>query len=162
MAHADTVWPMHREHGDGRQLRVITDLVTITATAADVAGAYCLYESVTPPSGGCPPHLQRYEDEAIYVLEGRYRLLLGDEEIDAGPGAVVFIPRGTVHGFVNTGREPARMLVLVTPGGIQEAFLNDVGDDSGRPAWEADMARVLAVAPKYGVEFMSWDTYRGA
>jgi uncharacterized cupin superfamily protein len=117
---------------------------------------------VTPPSGGCPPHRQRYEDEALYVLEGRYTLLLGDEELDAGPGSFVFIPRGTVHGFVNAGSEPARMLVLVTPGGIQETFFADVGDDIGRPAWEPDMARVLAVAPKYGVEFMSWDTLRGA
>ena len=162
MAHADTVRPIHREHSDGRQLRVITDLVTITATAADAAGAYCLYESVTPPSGGFPPHVQRYEDEAIYVLDGRYRVLLGDEEIDVGPGTFTFIPRGTVHGFVNAGTEPARMLVIVTPGGIQETFLTDVGDDIGRPAWEPDMARVLAVAPKYGVEFMTWDTDRGA
>ena len=102
-----------------------------------------------------PPHVQRYEDETWYVLEGAYTALLGDDEVALGPGAYAFVPRGTVHAFTNAGAATARMLVLVTPGGIHEQFLAEVGDADGRPAWQPDMERVLAVAPKYGVSFLS-------
>jgi quercetin dioxygenase-like cupin family protein len=145
----------HLSSGGGEKKRVITDLVTIKALSADTADAYTLYETDTPPSGGFPPHIHRYEDETFYVLESSYIFLLDDRELELTKGAYLFVPRGTVHGYVNTGSEPARMLVLVTPGGIQEKFLHEVGDGADRPAWEPDMAKVLAVAPKYGIDFPS-------
>lgn len=147
------VGPVHLRPGEGRQLTVITDSVTIKATTADTGGLYALYETVTPPAGGCPPHAQRYDDEALFVIEGRYAVLVGEEQVELGPGGYAFIPRGTVHAFTNPGSEPARMLVLITPGGIHEQFLDEVADRAGRAPWEPDMARLLAVAPKYGVEF---------
>jgi hypothetical protein len=38
-------------------------------------------------------------------------------------------------------------------GAIHEQFVDEVSDHAGRAPWEADMAKVLSVAPKYGVEF---------
>ena len=153
MGPTGSVGPIYLHPGEGRQLRVVTDLVTIKATANDTGDAYSLFETETPAGGGAPVHTQRYDDEAFYVLEGRYTFLIGDEEIEMGPGGYTFVPRGTPHAFSNRGPETARMLVLVTPGGIHEQFLDEVGDEAHRPQWEPDMASVLAVAPKYGVEF---------
>jgi quercetin dioxygenase-like cupin family protein len=144
---------MHLHPGEGKQLTLITDAVTVKAETADTGGAFALYETETPPAGGCPPHVQRYDDEAFFVIEGRYSVLVGEDQIELGPGGYVFIPRGTVHAFTNPGSEPARMLVFVTPGGIHEQFVDEASDRAGRAPWEPDMARVLAVAPKYGVEF---------
>lgn len=151
----DAVEPMHLQPGQGRQLRVIMDLVTIKAAAAESGGTYSLFETETPSAGGCPPHTQRYENETFYVLEGRYAFLVDEEQIELGPGGYVFVPRGTMHAFTNVGSSTARMLVLVTPGGIQEQFFDEVGDHADHPQWEPDMAKVLAVAPKYGIEFSS-------
>jgi mannose-6-phosphate isomerase-like protein (cupin superfamily) len=131
----------------------MTDGITVKAATAETGGAFALYEAETPPSGGCPPHVQRYDDEAIFVIQGRYTVLIGERQVDLGPGGYVFIPRGTVHAFTNPGPEPARMLVLVSPGAIHEQFVDEVSDHAGRAPWEADMAKVLSVAPKYGVEF---------
>jgi quercetin dioxygenase-like cupin family protein len=136
-------------------MRFITDIVTMKAAAADTGGVYSLFETETPPAGGCPSHTQRYDDETFYVLEGRYTFVLGDEEVELGPGGYLFAPRGTPHGYTNVSAAPARLLILVTPGGIQETFFDEVGDRTDRPAGEPEMARVLAVAPKYGVEFAS-------
>lgn len=153
MALANTMQPRHLGDREGDQVRVITDLVTTKATASDTSEAYSLFELETPTSGGFPPHVQRYDDEAFYILDGTYAFLIGEEEIELHPGGYAFAPRGTVHGFVNVGSSTARMLVLVTPGGIQESFFQEVGDSADRPAWEPDMAKVLAVAPKYGIDF---------
>lgn len=153
MTLADTIRPLHLHSGEGRQHRVMTDVVTIKATAVDTGGAYSLFETVTPPAGGFPSHVQRYDDVTFFVLEGWYAFLLGDEEIELGPGDYAFAPRGTVHGFANAGSTSARMLVVATPGGIHEGFFEEAGDRADRPAWEPNMAKVLAVAPKYGIEF---------
>lgn len=157
MGPTDMLRPVHRDTHAGQRARVITDMVTIKATAAETGGAYSLFETVTPPSGGCPAHTQRYDDEAVYIVEGRYAFLIGEEELELGPGAFALIPRGTPHAFANIGPTPARMLVLTTPGGIHETFFDEIGDHADRPAWEPDMARVLAVAPKYGIEFLTED-----
>ena len=155
MGPIDPAQSRHLAAGHGRRLRVITDVVTVKATPAETGDAYALYEVETPPSGGTPPHIQRYDDETCYVLDGRYTFLVGDEQIDLLPGDYVFVPRGTPHAFVNAGPTTARMLVLVTPGNIQGAFFDEVGTPASRPAWEPDMERVLAIAPKYGIAFQA-------
>ena len=157
----DSVATSHLERGEGRQLRLITDLVTIKATTADTGDAFALFETETPPAGGCPPHRQRYDDEAFFVLDGRYAFLAGDEQVELGPGGYLYVPRGTVHAFTNVGSTTARMLVLVAPGGIHQQFLDEVGDRAGRAAWEADINRLLEVAPKYGIEFPTSVTAEG-
>jgi quercetin dioxygenase-like cupin family protein len=146
--------PLHLGPGAGRQLRAITDLVTIKATPADTQDACLLLETMTPPAGGCPPHAQRYDDEAFYILEGTYTFLVGEHRLQARPGTYIYVPRGTVHAYANAGPGPARMLVTITPGGVHERWLDEIGDAPDRPGWEPDMARVLAVAPKYGIEFI--------
>ena len=147
-----------RRPGEGRHLTLITDAVTIKAETAETGGLYALYETETPPAGGYPPHCQLYDDETLLVIEGTYAVLIGENQFELGPGGYAYIPRGTVHAFTNPGSEPARMLVLVTPGTVHEQFLDEVGDRAGRAPWEPEMAQLLAVAPKYGIEFMSPDT----
>jgi quercetin dioxygenase-like cupin family protein len=144
----------HHPIADGTHLTLITDAVTIRVSTSDTGGAYALYETQTPPSGGQPPHAQRYDDVTYLVIEGTYDVLIGEDRVELHPGGHAFAPRGMVHAFVNPGPEPARMLVLVTPGCIHEQFLEEVGDRAGRAAWQPDIARLLAVAPKYGIEFL--------
>src|SRR5512133_968389 len=59
---------------------------------------------------GAPMHRHRYEDEYSYVLEGRVGVLLGDEALEAGPGALIVKPRQQWHTFWNAGDAPARIL----------------------------------------------------
>jgi mannose-6-phosphate isomerase-like protein (cupin superfamily) len=91
-------------------------------------GRLGLIEQVIP--GGYPGpalHVHPDFDETFYVIDGTLALRLGDEARDAGPGTVVFVPRGTPHTFANTAPEPARTLVLVTPGGFEEYFEELIG-----------------------------------
>ena len=144
--------------GDGPAYRVISDLVTFKALAADTGGSYSLLEGCTQPGQGMPPHFKRYEDEAFWVLEGTYSFMLDGRLLDLRPGDYVFVPRGAVHGFTNTGATPARLLVLLSPGGIYERFFAEIGKllepAAAPPVDSPDLAQILVAAQKYGIEFV--------
>ena len=159
---AASVAPRHVAANSGRAIRVLGDRMTYKAVAAETGGAYSLFETSTPPGAGCLPHSQRYDEETFYVLEGRYALLLGDRTVELGPGDYAFVPRGTAHAFTNVGAEPARMLILVTPGGIHDTFFDEVGEHADGTEGDGDLSKMLAVAPKYGIEIPPPDADREA
>jgi hypothetical protein len=69
---------------------------------------------------------------------------------------LAFGPRGTPHHFRNTAATPSRILLGFTPGGI-EGFFRESGqpatNDGAAPAVDAaQIARMAAAAPKYGIE----------
>lgn len=96
-------------------------------------------------------HLHRHnrEDEYSYVISGRMGALLGDEVLEAGPGDLVFKPRGEWHTFWNSGDEPCRILEIVSPAGFERFFaeLVDLGGAAVAPPEELD-----ALCARYGLE----------
>ena len=88
-----------------------------------------------------PWHVHHSDDEVWYVLEGKLRVRRGVEEVEAGAGAAVLVPRETAHTYWNPGPEPARYLLIMPPnifGLIQEIHtLND----RSRPSLEAVFQR---------------------
>jgi mannose-6-phosphate isomerase-like protein (cupin superfamily) len=60
-------------------------------------------------------HVHHSDDEAWYVLEGTLGFRVGDDEVEAGAGAAVFVPRGTPHSFWNAGDGPARYVLVMPP-----------------------------------------------
>ena len=68
---------------------------------------FSLVEHPMPPRAlAAPLHRHNREDEYSFVLEGRMGALLGDDVVEAGPGDLVFKPRGQWHTFWNAGDEP--------------------------------------------------------
>jgi quercetin dioxygenase-like cupin family protein len=140
----------------GETRRVLGELVMVKVLADQTGGAYSLLEVRSDPGAGAPPHRQLYEDEAWFVLEGTYVLTVGSERTELLPGGYAFVPRGAVHAYRNAGATLARMLVLLSPGGIQERFVAEVGASVGEPAPmpAADLARAAVAGEKYGLEFL--------
>ncbi len=145
---------------DGPTYRVGGQLVTCIARASDTNGVYSLFEVGTAPGHGMPPQRQRYEDAACWVLEGVYTLLLDTQVVTLDAGDYAFVPRGTLYGYTNRGAAPARMLILITPGGIHERFFTAVGervdDQPARPTpgGAPDLQRLISIAQKYGIEIL--------
>lgn len=156
MASSDQVGAGNR----GVTVQVLTELITFKVTSEQTDGAYTLCETITAPGGGVPPHIQHRDTEAFYVLDGTYTFMLNGDIVEAGPGEHIFIPVGAVHSFQNGGSEPARMLILNSPGGVHEAFFKEVGvpveDPANPPApdMDAQVAKVMAAAPNYGIEML--------
>jgi mannose-6-phosphate isomerase-like protein (cupin superfamily) len=96
--------------------------MTIKLRAADTGGAYGLVEATAPAGSGPPLHVHRDADEAFWVLSGRLTILCGDREFSAGPGDFALLPRDVPHAFLVEGDQPARLLILISPGGGEEFF----------------------------------------
>ncbi len=96
-----------------------------------------------------PLHRHHREDEYSFVIEGRMGALLGDEVLEAGPGDLVFKPRGEWHTFWNAGDEPCRILEIISPAGFERFFAELV--DLGGVA-EADPAALGALCERYELD----------
>lgn len=143
--------------GKGQAIWVVGDHYTIKAAGADTGGAFTLIEVIVPPQSGPPPHIHRREDEAFYVLEGEFEVHIDEQRITAGPGSWVTLAKGSLHYFKNIGSTTARMLILATPAGLDQFFLEagreatDMSPESGAVQPE-DIQKLVAIAPKYGIE----------
>jgi quercetin dioxygenase-like cupin family protein len=104
----------------------------------DTGGLYTFMEVTTPPGGGPPLHIHDAEDEAFFVTEGRYEIRVDGELHIAEPGTLAYGPRGVSHQFRNIAETPSRMLVIVTPGGVEDFFigLSRLLAGGRRPEWE--------------------------
>jgi quercetin dioxygenase-like cupin family protein len=96
--------------------------LTFKARGEQTGGSLTAVENVIAPGDGPPLHTHANEDEAWYVLEGTLRFRLGENDATAPQGSFVFVPRGTPHCFQNGGDQPARILVLFTPSGMEAFF----------------------------------------
>lgn len=150
---------VHDEDG-GRAIWSLGALLIVKAGAADTGGAFTLYDSLTAPGVASPWHRHANEDELFYVLDGEVECLWGEggaEHRLAGPGSTVFLPREVPHGFRVVGDEPCRMLVLLSPGGLEE-FFADVGRPADAlelpPPTDVDMASVVETAAAYDLDIL--------
>lgn len=73
---------------------------------------FAMRRFVMEPGGGMPAHTNTVEHEQ-YVLRGRARIGIGDEEIDVKQGDVVYIPAGKPHWYSAAGDEPFEFLCIV-------------------------------------------------
>jgi quercetin dioxygenase-like cupin family protein len=137
-----------------RPLWVMGSELQIVIDGDQTGGAYAVVEDRSSPGFGPPPHVHSREDEAFYVIEGEY--LFGSDlgEVRAGPGTFVHAPKGHLHWWRNVGPGPGRHLETFVPAGLERMFA-EIGEPVGDPdaAPPPDPARLLAAAPRYGVEF---------
>ena len=143
----------------GPAFSAVGDIYRVLASGDQTGGAYALSEARVFPGGGPPPHLHRREDEAFFVLEGTITFTLNGQKVTAGPGTFLQAPRNIPHTFKNETDSPARMLIFVTPPGFEkfiQQFAQPVPsfDSPSLPVTPADIARLMAVAPQFGIEIL--------
>ena len=150
---------VHVGPGEGRALRMPgARLLTRKVSSEQTGGAYALFEVEVGSGGGEGPHVQHREDECFYVLGGHFGFVVEGEEIEAGPGSLIYVPKGGLHTFENAGDATGRILVSQTPGGAYERFVEELGEpvaDGCTPTEEGspgDPGRIAIVGAEYGLE----------
>lgn len=75
------------------------------------------YKQLVPPTPGEPEPKTHEGYEWLYVLSGRIRLVLGEHDLELGPGEVAEFDTRTPHWIGNPGTETAEVLNLFGPQG---------------------------------------------
>ena len=114
---------------------------------------YSLTEFImaAPPAPGPPAHIHGAENEATYVLEGELLFTLGERSMKASAGSVLSVPKGTRHGLSNLGPGTARILLILTPPGL-EGFWEEMADLLKVSGGKPDPANVLSLQQKYHMD----------
>ena len=102
----------------------------------DSGGALYIIEHSDHAKGGPARHFHHEQDEWFYVLEGAYRIEVGDERRDVGPGDSVFAPRRVPHVWAPTGEGIGRLLIAFPPAGRMESFLAALAQAGSAPSPE--------------------------
>lgn len=137
----------------GRHVVVLGNQIEVKLDTSATAGLAFVFEAVTPPGVGVPPHIHQHEDEIIRIIEGEFEIFLDGRRYQATDGAVINFPRSVVHAFRNSGTRPARALFVVTPGENFEKFFGELGAlPSDAPP---DMAKIAAIFERYGLPIVA-------
>ena len=81
-----------------------------------------------------PFHTHPTREEIIYLLSGRAEQWCGHDRRILGPGEMVLIPKGEVHGTYNPFPEPLVFLAILSPAHAPGPAIVDV---SGEEPWRA-------------------------
>jgi quercetin dioxygenase-like cupin family protein len=119
-------------------------------TSDETNGAMSIVDSVSPPQSGPPRHVHQDADETFVMLTGECEFWVDGATSYRGAGETVFVPRGTEHTFRVIGSQPSRHLVILTPGGFENFFLEMA---RGQYAIPEDMERITEVATRHHLTF---------
>ncbi|GEL22617.1 cupin [Pseudonocardia sulfidoxydans NBRC 16205] len=151
---ADAPVPFSHAPGGGVPFALPTGVGHLLAAAGDTGGAISVVELVIRAGEGPGLHVHGRDHEIWYVLDGDFRFRLDDDVVARSTGGFVFGPRGVPHTFRNDGGTDGRLLVVSTPSGLEEFFLDwtAAGEPEGLEALAASarLAGVEFVGPPLG------------
>ncbi|MBN9061339.1 MAG: cupin [Rhizobiales bacterium 65-9] len=96
-----------------------------------------------------PPHIHPTQDEFIYMLDGRFDLMLDGKEVVAESGDLIRMPMGLPHGIFNKTDRAVKCLFWVAPTRrLYDLFWAIHNMKEQTPA------EVVALAAKHEVDFL--------
>jgi len=66
-------------------------------------------------TGALKKHYHADHEEIVYIIHGGGTMTMGDKQKRVRPGDVIYIPRKTIHGFVNGGEWETAVLSVISP-----------------------------------------------
>mgnify|MGYP003575274922 CR=1 FL=1 len=114
--------------GKGKHVNMIGDVLSIYLSKNETNGTLSILEDRIYPGGGPLPHIQTREFEGFYILEGELDFNIDGQKVTAKTGTVINIPPNVVHNFKNNTNSIVRMLVIISPAGLEKMF-EEVGTE---------------------------------
>lgn len=139
------------EAADDKVVRIGALALRFLVDETHGTGGLVMFEFAVPSGARVPaPHHHEHVDEVIFGLSGTITTTVDGREHHIGPGDSLFIPRGSVHHHANPHDEPARALVVMTPGSIGRRYFEEVAEEVNAPGGP-DPARIEAIMLRYGL-----------
>ena len=138
--------------GEGTKVPVPGTPMTHKVSSEDTDGKISALELILEAEGP-PPHIHHAEDEMFYVLEGEVDFQIGETSVRAAAGSFLLAPRDVAHSFKMVEDQPARILVMFSPAGIEKLFV-EVTAAPALQSKEEYVQRIKSLAPKYNLELL--------
>lgn len=124
----------------------------IHLTGQDTDGAFCLLVDHPPAGWSLPAHLHHGSAETIHILEGEFAMTIDGQHQRLRTGQTAHIPPDVIHSNENFGTAAGRRIVIFTPAGMENFFL-----EAGTPAehLDADIGTAFAAATRHGWRFFT-------
>lgn len=130
-------------------IRHHTANVRILVRATKTGGTMGMVETINAPGTGPAYHRHSREDETFYIVSGPAEIRIGDETFVCKAGDHIFGPRNVFHTFRNVGETPLTVILVYTPGGFEQSFLDVVNMlENGKD--QNDVKRMLS--DRYGMK----------
>ncbi len=144
-AHLSVIQPHGPDHG------MVPGFTATTRLTSNETGSISIVEHVFAPGTLVPPHRHTREDEISYVVEGEIGFRSNGREVSLAAGGYIVKPRGELHSMWNAAAVPARMIEIVSPGGLERYFaeLAEAVAVAGGPNPDV----VVPLAVRYGLSF---------
>lgn len=85
-----------------------------------------LIRGTIEPGAGHNFHYHEGREEFLYILKGEIEQWIGEEKRIVGPGDVIYVPEGEIHGSFNVGDEDAQLLAIFNNKSGSEPLAEDV------------------------------------
>lgn len=108
-----------------------TEILFKTSTA-ETPSLFAIEHTGIQPGWGPPLHMHLAQEELFYVLGGEVLFQVGEERMTLKAGDSILGPRNVPHAFTAVGPQPARMLIVFTPGGQMEQFFRETAASGNR------------------------------
>jgi quercetin dioxygenase-like cupin family protein len=116
----------------------------------DTGGAFCLLIDHPPAGWSLPAHRHTEVAETIHVLEGEFEMTVDGQRSRLTAGETIHVPADTLHDGGNVGAGTGRRVVIFSPAGMEQLFLEIGSTDAAAEAAPAD---ALAAAKRHGWRF---------
>ena len=137
--------------GHGQTVTVFGQTITERIASEDSHGGYYVFDEVTPPGTGVPPHRHRDEDEVVLVPVGDFDVFLNGTVSQVGPGAILNFARDSLHGFRCIGPTAGETTWITTPGLNMQTFLRELATF---PPGPPDFVRLDALHARHAVTML--------
>ena len=135
--------------GEGRHYPMIDGDHIAKAAVQDAAGAFEVFEVITPAAPMAPPHVSPWSG-VLFLLEGGITAVVDGTTYDVEPGGLVVFPAGTPCTFEVVG-ESARFVGITSGDGAGRFFADFASSVPVHRPVEDSMAEILSVTGRHGV-----------
>jgi mannose-6-phosphate isomerase-like protein (cupin superfamily) len=121
----------------------------IIASTSETNGSHTILQAIHPPNVGPALHMHPKGPETFQIIQGEYRFLIGDKNIEAKKYDIITVPKGVPHKF-SSGSNGGQFLVTSPPD--LENYFYEVSQLllKGNVSWDIESA----IAKKYGQVFL--------
>jgi len=71
-----------------------------------------IWDTTLENSAAITPHLHENVEEVYYVVEGKGKMTIGDEEKNVADGDVIYIPPRKIHTLIQSSVKPLRFITV--------------------------------------------------